>query len=335
MGGVCHDIRVTKNFIYLSVYPGGLLAFNRDGKESRKIGNKGRGPGEYQYSMYFDIDSKGLVYVLDPIVKKIKVYSDVGIFLRDISLTDYRTVFDNIDFYKNSLILSEYLKLGNAEYNWIVIDTLGNLISQKKNSIPAFKSTVGADGGTYKFKDRLFYYNAYNDTVFSILPNLKYETSFLFSPGEQRLPRSDFDAIKELQNYIWFNFIFETSHFRVLNYSYMAKKSNVLIEKESKKSYLIKGRESNLTGTGLEFEGGITNDLDGGVMFQPENYFEENGWEYMIELLPPHILKSYVAGSEFKNSTPKYPEKKKELEKLANGIKETDNPILVMVKLKK
>ena len=31
----------------------------------------------------------------------------------------------------------------------------------------------------------------------------------------------------------------------------------------------------------------------------------------------------------------KYPEKKKELEKHANGLKETKNPILVMVKQKK
>ena len=32
---------------------------------------------------------------------------------------------------------------------------------------------------------------------------------------------------------------------------------------------------------------------------------------------------------------PEFPEKKKELEKLANSLKETDNPILMIVKLKK
>jgi len=41
------------------------------------------------------------------------------------------------------------------------------------------------------------------------------------------------------------------------------------------------------------------------------------------------------AGFEFKNSSPEYPEKKKELEKLANTLKETDNPVLVLVRLKK
>ena len=45
-------------------------------------------------------------------------------------------------------------------------------------------------------------------------------------------------------------------------------------------------------------------------------------------------LKSHVSSEAFKNSTPKYPEKKKELEKLANSLDENDNPVLMLVKLK-
>lgn len=36
----------------------------------------------------------------------------------------------------------------------------------------------------------------------------------------------------------------------------------------------------------------------------------------------------------FKTSTPKFPEKKKELEKLAYSLDENDNPVLMFVKLK-
>jgi len=46
-------------------------------------------------------------------------------------------------------------------------------------------------------------------------------------------------------------------------------------------------------------------------------------------------LKEYIASNEFKESNPKYPERKKELEELVNGLKETDNPVLVLVRLKK
>jgi hypothetical protein len=46
-------------------------------------------------------------------------------------------------------------------------------------------------------------------------------------------------------------------------------------------------------------------------------------------------LKAHVASETFKNSKPLYPEKKKELEMLANKLKETDNPVLVLVRLKR
>ena len=45
-------------------------------------------------------------------------------------------------------------------------------------------------------------------------------------------------------------------------------------------------------------------------------------------------LKSYVASDAFKSSSPKYPEKKKKLEQLANSLDENDNPVLMLVKLK-
>ncbi|HQB37467.1 MAG TPA: hypothetical protein PLI41_07990, partial [Bacteroidales bacterium] len=55
----------------------------------------------------------------------------------------------------------------------------------------------------------------------------------------------------------------------------------------------------------------------------------------VISWIDANKLKEYIASENFKNSKPLYPEKKKELEKLANSLKETDNPVLVLVSLKK
>ena len=41
-----------------------------------------------------------------------------------------------------------------------------------------------------------------------------------------------------------------------------------------------------------------------------------------------------MAGDEFQNLIPEYPEKKKELENLEVNLQETDNPVLVLVRLK-
>jgi hypothetical protein len=127
--------------------------------------------------------------------------------------------------------------------------------------------------------------------------------------------------------------MFETKDFLVLIYSYK-KNWIALINKNSKKSFLSEV-ESFGGMLGRKQLGGILNDLDGGTMFQPENYYVENDCEYMISLINPYQLKIHIAGNEFLNSVPKYPEKKKELEKFANSLKETDNPVLMIVRLKK
>ena len=77
---------------------------------------------------------------------------------------------------------------------------------------------------------------------------------------------------------------------------------------------------------------GIVNDLDGGPNILPKTIKDDIT---IIALVDALQLKTHVSSEAFKNSTPIYPEKKKELEKLANNLKETDNSILILVKLKK
>jgi hypothetical protein len=75
----------------------------------------------------------------------------------------------------------------------------------------------------------------------------------------------------------------------------------------------------------------LINDLDGGPNIWPKTVKDNSTIIAWIDALK---LKQYVASTEFKTSKPKYPEKKKELEKLGLSLKETDNPILVMIKTK-
>jgi hypothetical protein len=338
--GVYYDTKIINNTFYISGKGIGLLSFNLDGQLQRKIGIEGRGPGEYLYCKSFDIDSiRGTVYILD-MGRNIQVYAGDGGYIKEISIKKYEDLentefFADLNFYKDKLILSEYISMGVGKYNWIVIDTLGNLITSKINSVTAFKSNSWIPGGTYKFNNRIFYYNQYNDTVFSISPDLKCEASFLIGTGKERLPRAQFNEIDEWQNFIIIKSIFETRSWWVIYYSYKSKRQFALVNKKSKKKYLINERTSNKADISPRYLGGIINDLDGGVMFQPENYLAENNQEYLIELIPTNVLKTFLASDEFRSSVPRYPEKKKELEKLSNLLRETDNPILVLARLKK
>ena len=100
-----------------------------------------------------------------------------------------------------------------------------------------------------------------------------------------------------------------------------------LIDKAKKKSFLIHLDKNE--------NGGILNDFDGGTEFQPQNYFTENGHEFIVGIINPYQIRARVTSSEFKNANSKYMKKKLEFEKLASSLKETDNPVMMLVRLKK
>ena len=45
-------------------------------------------------------------------------------------------------------------------------------------------------------------------------------------------------------------------------------------------------------------------------------------------------FKEHITSDDFKNNIPKYPEKKRQLEELANSLSEFDNPVLMFVTFK-
>jgi len=324
--GNIFSMKKADNSFYLSAMNVGILKYNSNGTLDRKIGTIGRGPGEYLYFFSFTVDEKNeKIYIKDR-DGTIKVYSNEGNFIKSIVLPKCDDGFplDGVEYFNNNLFISQYINMGHAQYNWIIMDTAGNVLSRKLNSIPAFKSGMGASGGTFKFKDNISYWNYYNDTIFSISSDLSSKAVYLFSPGVHRMPRSD---IRDRDLYDCPLSIFETNHYLVMEYTHKNTPAVALIYKRNK--------ESLVTFLSDFSSGGFINNLDGGSRFLPKYYFTEEDREYMVGLQYPHQIKTCVASDEFKNSTPKYPEKKKELEKLTASLKEADNPVLVLVRLKK
>jgi hypothetical protein len=338
--GLIYNFRVIKNSIYLSAKDIGILEFDREGKKVRKIGSIGRGPGEYTYCFDFTVDdNRQTIYVMDQ--ANLKVYSKTGNFLRIVSLKDYGDNISSFELIDSKIIIYFMLQYGNPKYDWIVLDTLGNLITEKKRTIPEFKTNWLLQGGTYKFDNRVTYWNPFTDTAYSVSPDLTYKASFIISPGEHRFPKIKFDSFEQFRQYLNIEQIFETNNFLILRY-YYKKPTIALIDKKTRKSFLSFLKVENGNNIRPDYIGGLINDIDGGCMFQPcgasarqESYFFENDREYIIGLIEPYKIKTYVAGNEFKNSFPKYPERKKEFGKFANSLKETDNPVLMMVRLKK
>jgi hypothetical protein len=327
LGLIYDNIVFINNAIFLSEKDVGILVFNKEGKIIRKIGGVGRGPGEYVYSYNFTVDEKTeTVYIRDS-GDIIKVYSKTGKFLRNFWLKEYGDGIDAIKSFNSRLFVSFEIQNKNVKYKWAIVDSLGDLIKTQVNKIPPFTSDVTRFVVPYIFENRLTYWNShFTDTVFSIFPDLSEQPLFLISPGEHRYPKSQIIYPNEVNKYLSILQIFETKRFLAIRYIYN-KNDFVLIDKANNKSFLANWE--------FDGSGGIFNDIDDGTSFLPKDYFTESKGEYLFGYLYPYQLKSIVASNKFKTTTPKYPEKKKKLVKLADSLKETDNPVLMIVKLKK
>jgi hypothetical protein len=329
-----YSMRINKRGIFLSTKNPGILHLDFNGKYVCIIAHKGRGPGEYHYGMNFTVDEKNeMVFVVDR--QKIKLYSLNGNFVRDISTKEfiYGTA-GGIEIFNSRIFLADYGTYGDFKFNWIVLDTLGNLIAKKYNTIQPLGSMIS--GRTYNFKNKLFYYNYLNDTIFTILPDLQFKAAYLFSKGDFRWP--DNLVLKSLsQGYKLFKpgCMFETKNYIFMEYSFQDRWAILLIDKKTKKMY--QGYKEKKIGI-VNYAASILNDIDGGLPSSPEHssyfYYFDNDNEYIVTFIYPFELKEHISSNEFKNSTPKFPEKKKELEKLANSLNENDNPVLMLVKLK-
>jgi hypothetical protein len=214
--------------------------------------------------------------------------------------------------------LFEIFIAGRAKYNWAEIDLRGNLVSAKSNSVPNINTnTIIYTNPIYKYENGLGYWNQYNDTIFRI-ENTESSARFFFAKGGFRLP---LDNTTDLSDYFEVINIQETKRYIWL----------VEIDKPMNNVLIIDKVKNTNSKTALH---GLTNDFDGGGNFIPASYYITNESEYLVGWDYPFQIKKHVASDKFKNFTPKYPEKKKELEQLANSLDENDNPVLMLVKLK-
>ena len=322
------SVELTDSLIFITPALGTLIVYDYNGNFIRSIGKRGRGPGEYKYANEFTLDRKNkTVYILSD--QRLLKYSFNGDFLETIDLKIDLKIFSGIVYTNGKLALFEGINQGEGKYDWVVLDTLGNIIFEKFNAIEKFPSDHYCCGNKQEaFNNTFYYWNQINDTIFKISDE-KYEPAFIFTQGNFRFPKQ---KIKEIYcEYFFPRKIFFTKNYLFVAYIFDYKNYTGIYVNSENQFYNV-----NVTEDWNFINGpGIVNDFDSGVPLIPLSYYrDKKGKEYLIGEVNPFQLKAYVASDVFKNSTPKYPEKKKQLEKLANSLTENDNPVLMLVKLK-
>jgi hypothetical protein len=179
----------------------------------------------------------------------------------------------------------------------------------------------------YYFDNQLHIKEIYSDTIFKITQDGNYLSKYTLELGKFNIPEKirewSFDRFLSSigKDFFLVNNIFESNKYLIFCYMHDNKDRLLVFNKKTGEI------ENFIEKVKLGF---IKNDFDGGPYFFPVS----NDNNQFLQMINAFELIAHTATDEFKNSTPKYPEKKKELEELAASLNENDNPVLMLVKLK-
>ena len=305
-----------------------VLKFREDGTFVAVIGKTGRGPGEINQIEDLDIDKETQnVYMVSGWQKKFYVYSPYGEYIKTFNVPSYVREFR---FFEDKILCFCGNNRGSNSNSFILIDKSGHLIKNFPNRYQ-FKSesTYGFNHENlfYVFNEKLFIKELCSESVYSF-ENSGFKPHLVIDVGKKQVTpkvRSECDMFEIFANYIQPRDLLEFGNF--VYYAYVDK----YVQGDVRIYGFIGSQKDNYQAL-FNLGEGITNDLDGGPNVLPLTTKDDNT---IVSLIDAIDLKNHVASEAFKKSKPLYPEKKKELEKLANSLKETDNPVLILVSLKK
>jgi hypothetical protein len=315
--------------IYISDFQGTFLRFGNDGSFKNCFNRRGRGPKEYSNSRYFIIDPNSQdLYLFSGSDKKIYNYTNQGKFLNCFSTPEGTST---IMFADGNILCHRPYLMGNKGSYLVMVDKKGNVIKE----FPSFKYKIELNSRFgyineiiwFRFNNNLYIKDIHSDTVF-LFNNKQFIPQYVLNHGGKTITpeaRSQFTTEEKFLE-LGANYSVEIDVWRFGDYII----SDFMYDN---KFFFYAGEINGNKGHFGNLKRGIINDIDGGPNLQYHTiyYFEDNT---MLAWVDAYELIAHVQSDEFKNSTPKYPKKKKALEKLANSLNENDNPVLMLVKLK-
>jgi len=313
---VCDDFFLVINFDI-------ILKFRRDGTFLTKIGEKGKGPSEFLNAHCVAVNPyNNNIYIVSGWENKIYVYSVNNAFLKSFK-SPFKT--KKIEFIGKNILCYSPNTDGTIINSYNLIDTNGRIIKSFPNKYP-YKSRENTilyqhENLFYNYKNQLLKKEIYSDTVY-VFENNKFEPKYVFNIGDDILTPDARECnlpIDLMKNYITQWNLFEFNEKIYFEYS-----------KNGNRLCFIGSTKDNWQVT-IARKRGFINDIDGGVNINFSALLDDStviGW------VTPIKLRKHVLSKTFKNSKPKFPEKKKELEKIANSLDENDNPVLILIKLK-
>jgi hypothetical protein len=222
----------------------------------------------------------------------------------------------------------------------VVLNNQGDTLSKftLKEKLVNYTKTLqrGTDGGTqYEENGSLYLRPAFNDTVFRITSPNRMTPVYVLNLGSYKVSKQqgvdpDFKLTgkiipgdwAETRNYIFMTFTKDDYDCPNTRKNKTVKIYHALFSKQSGELTIMKGDPYNYSPVILE------NNIDGGVPVWPAFYMVSKNGEIMISLKGKE-LKDRIKLSEFRQSAADE-QKKKELEKLAASVTETEDILMII-----
>lgn len=331
------------NFLEVKSHSFMLKIFDKNGEFVRQFNRCGRGPQEYERISRLQIESSTGNLILKSFDKIIEYTSD-GKFVRCVNFKNNMQLsgYTFGAFYKlaeNNYFLSVIMDKAK-DYSGVAIDTVSTIKQlvkypeiEKKLVKELSRSYAFNEPYMYKYRDSIRLINGVNDYVLNIDKDLNIDTAFIINYGQYKI-KKDYVTYRNGSNSPFinrFNEIFESNDYLFMQFhlgSLAHKPSEARSGSGEKISFPISCAIFNKTTGIFTFadqpaydQMGFADDLEGGPAFWP-SYISED--DYMV---------SYINAADFINHS-KNEGCSEKFKQIASKLKETDNPVLVMVKLK-
>jgi len=316
-----------------------ILMFDRGGKFIRTIGKQGRGPGEIGLIRYLSvIDDEQLLVVQTNWSRKLFYFSYEGDFVKSVNVPD---VFNIKVLQGDRQIFFDFCAWGFEDYMFALRNSEGDTTSVVLNHFKwenksGRTMTVGYHlfipfyeyGGTVSMK------SMYNDTVYQVRGDEIVPEYFLnlgnFELSEEYRPEvsdAGIEYLRDGSNDKRFAVSFEASEkLFISSQPYFnadeTKQWNMIYDRRTGGGNLVVDNDGS--------PGMITNDIDGGVDFWPVKSVNDS--TLIMRILPGDLigeenLKTFVVKAAVDQV------KKKQFLAMRDKIEETDNPVLMFVRI--
>ena len=308
-----------------------ILCFDRSGKFLYKLDQQGRGPEDYVYITDYDINpDKRLMVALTR--EKVHFYNETEQGFQLSKQLDLVTQPQYADFFpgQDNIVLSFTASTGENKYQSVIVSPDGDTLIKKPNSYRFTKNTKVYMGFNYdniiipfagKFRIKGFL----SDTIFTITDKYEFIPYIILNTGGKGIT-TDYianiepaTAMSGPSGFLNISEVNETEKYLFYKYNYQQEVNWGVYDKETVENRLF---DAKLL---------LKDDISGGVNIEPKFVCEETIYSWTDAL----SFKKHMSGEEFRNAEVTNPQRKKELEQLAESIREDDNHILIAITPKK